>query len=39
MQFTLLVINVDLDENENEKYFYIIHFEWHPKIDENVMFL
>jgi hypothetical protein len=29
--------NVDVDENENEKYTYIIHFWWHPKIDENVI--
>jgi hypothetical protein len=33
----ILVINVDFDENENEKYTYIIHFECHPKIDENVI--
>jgi hypothetical protein len=28
---------VDLDENENEKYIYIINFSWHFKIDENVV--
>jgi len=36
MQF-ILVTNVNLDENENEKFTYIIHFQWHPKIDENVI--
>jgi hypothetical protein len=30
--------NVDLDKNENEKCTYIIHFEWHPKINENVIY-
>jgi hypothetical protein len=33
----IFVTNVDLDENENEKYIFIIHFYWHPKIDENVV--
>jgi hypothetical protein len=33
----IFMTNVDLDENENEKYTYIIHFLWHPKIDENVI--
>jgi len=36
MQF-IFVTNFDLDENENEKYIYIIHFSWHPKIDENII--
>jgi len=36
MQF-IIATNVDLDENENEKYTCIIHFLWHPKIDENVV--
>jgi hypothetical protein len=31
------VINVNLDENENEKYTHIIHFQWHPKVNENVV--
>jgi hypothetical protein len=34
MQF-IIVTNVDLDENE--KYVYIIHFEWHPKTNENIV--
>jgi hypothetical protein len=36
----IVMTNVDLDknENENEKCTYIIHFEWQPKIDENVVF-
>jgi hypothetical protein len=29
----ILSTNVDLDE----KYIYVIHFLWHPKIDENVI--
>jgi hypothetical protein len=33
----IFVTNVNLDENENEKYTYIIHFKWHPKLDENVV--
>jgi hypothetical protein len=32
-----LATNVHLDENENEKYIYMIHLEWYPKIDENVV--
>jgi hypothetical protein len=35
----ILATNVNLDENENEKYTYIIQYEWHPKIDENVVFM
>jgi hypothetical protein len=33
----ILVTNVDLDENEDEKYIFIIHFQWHPKLDENLV--
>jgi hypothetical protein len=33
----ILAINVNLEENENEKYIYITHFYWHPKIDENIV--
>jgi hypothetical protein len=30
----ILAANVDLDKNEDEKYTYINHFYWHPKINE-----
>jgi hypothetical protein len=30
----ILPTNVNLDENEDEKYIYISHFYLHPKIDE-----
>jgi hypothetical protein len=33
----ILANNVNLDENENEKYTYIIHFLGHPKRDENAV--
>ncbi len=36
MQFRLVTKFVDFNENEDEKYIYIIHF---PKIDENVVIL
>jgi hypothetical protein len=32
----IFATNVDLDETENEKYIYVIHFKWHFKIDENI---
>jgi hypothetical protein len=35
MQF-ILATNVNLNENEDEKYIYTIHLLWHPKRDENV---
>ncbi len=31
------VTDVNLDENEDEEYIYIIHFYQHPKINENVV--
>jgi hypothetical protein len=31
--------NISLNEKEDEKCIYIIHFYWHPKIDENVIVL
>jgi hypothetical protein len=33
----IFVTNVNLNENEDEKYTDIIHFLWHPKINENVV--
>jgi hypothetical protein len=36
MQF-ILTTKVNLTENENEKYIYIIHFYGHPKIDEKII--
>jgi hypothetical protein len=33
----IIATNVDLDGHEDEKYIFIIHFYWHPKINENVV--
>ncbi len=33
----IFVTNIDLDEIEDEKYTYIIHFEWYPKINEIIV--
>jgi hypothetical protein len=35
----IFVTNINLSENKDEKYIYIIHFQWHPKIDEIVIYV
>ncbi len=35
--FVVTYVIIDLDENEDEKYIYIIHLECRSKIDENII--